>query len=49
MMLPFKGRVSIPCVTIVIIHSSLGIGMFPLEYIGLVYKLSLTWSSGRSD
>lgn len=23
--------------------------MFPLEYIGLVHKLSLTWSSGRLD
>ena len=49
MMHPFKVRVSISCVTIVIMHSSLGIGMFPLECIGLVHKLSLTWSSGRSD
>ena len=49
MMLPFKVRVSISCVTIVIVHSSLGIGMFPLEYIGLVHKLILIWSSGRLD
>ena len=49
MILPFKMRVSISCVTIVVVHSSLGIGMFPLEYIGLVHKLSLTWSSGRLD
>ena len=49
MMLPFKVRVNISCVTIVVVHSSLGIDMFPLEYIGLVHKLSLTWSSGRSD
>ena len=49
MMLPFKGRVSIYCVTIVIIHSSLGIGMFPLECSRLVHKLILTWSSGRLD